>query len=187
MANFQTAYSVVRQNEGGYANNKKDRGGETYKGIARNSFPAWAGWRIVDYYKDHVKNFEASLEKDKPLQELVLQFYQDNFWKRLSLDSVTDQRIATELFDTGVNMGTGIAATFLQRVLNVSNREGREYPDLLVDGDLGPKTITILNHHPRPSEVLKALNCLQGARYIAICEANPSQEVFFQAWMSRVN
>ena len=26
----------------------EDRGGETYRGIARRAWPKWAGWKIVD-------------------------------------------------------------------------------------------------------------------------------------------
>ena len=36
MANFTIALKKVLKNEGGYANNPNDAGGETYKGISRN-------------------------------------------------------------------------------------------------------------------------------------------------------
>lgn len=120
------------------------------------------------------------------LQDLVLSFYKEQYWDALSLDQANSQEIANECFDTGVNCGTGTASLFLQRVLNVSNKNGQYYPELELDGNLGPVTIAALNKHPRPKTVLKALNCLQGARYISICEHNPSQEVFFHGWMERV-
>jgi lysozyme family protein len=113
-------------------------------------------------------------------------FYKVKFWDYLKLDQVNNQKIANELFDTSVNMGQGIAALFLQRSLNVSNRNGKDYPDLQLDGAIGPVTINALNNHPRQEQVLKLLNTLQGARYISICEANPSQEIFMTSWLSRV-
>lgn len=186
MADFNRSYAVVRENEGGYANNRNDRGGETYKGIARKYWESWKGWAIIDSYKKHIANFELTLEKDKELQALVLDFYKSNFWSELRLDNVNDQAIATELFDTGVNMSTTTAATFLQRTLNVLNNQGKSYSDLLVDGKIGEKTIQVLNAHKSPLRVLKVLNCLQGAKYIAICENNPSQEEFMAGWMNRV-
>lgn len=186
MADFKKSYAVVRENEGGYANNPNDRGGETYKGIARKFWSEWEGWKIIDSYKKHVRNFESDLEKDQGLQDAVLAFYKRYFWNELSLDQVNDQQIATELFDTGVNMSTNTAGTFLQRSLNVLNNQGRMYPDLLVDGRIGAKTIQVLNAHKSPSRVLKMLNCLQGAKYVAICENNPSQEEFMWGWMNRV-
>jgi lysozyme family protein len=182
MANFEQAYSLTMGHEGGYANNPNDRGGETYKGIARKFFPGWSGWDIIDTYKD-----KSQLSKDETLQKRVRAFYKEHFWNALSLDFVNNQSIATELFDTGVNMGIGQAAMFLQTILNVSNRGGKDYQDVIKDGKIGPKTVAILNAHPRPDEVLKGLNCLQGAKYIAICEHNPSQEVFYVGWMKRVH
>lgn len=185
MANFNTADQIVRKHEGGYANNPSDRGGETYRGIARKIFPHWKGWATVDKLRK-VAGFPANLDKDAELQSFVHDFYKKEFWDAMSLDFVNDQAIANELYDTGVNMGVGTAANFLQRVLNVSNKKGQEYADMPVDGKIGPNTVRTLNNHKRPKEVLKALNCLQGAKYIAICEANPSQEIFFVGWMNRV-
>jgi lysozyme family protein len=190
MADFNTAYQVVRAHEGGYADNPNDRGGETYKGISRKNFPGWSGWVYVDDVKDKVGLRDEAInnesEKNATLQKLVRAFYKDNFWNDLRLDEVNSQAIATELFDTGVNMGTGIAATFLQRVLNVTNRCGRDFPDIRVDGRVGPGTVGALNIHPRPRQVLVLLNCLQGTRYIDICEHNPTQEIFMISWTDRV-
>jgi lysozyme family protein len=105
----------------------------------------------------------------------------------LRLDEIGSQNIANELFDTSVNMGQVIAATFLQRALNVSNRQQKDYPDLVVDGKIGPKTISATNTHPRIGQLFKLLNTLQGARYISICESNPSQEKYLTGWMERVS
>ena len=39
MANFSDAYALTSAHEGGYVNDPVDRGGETYRGIARRYFP----------------------------------------------------------------------------------------------------------------------------------------------------
>jgi lysozyme family protein len=187
MADFRTSYAIVRQNEGGYANNPNDRGGETYKGIARKFWEAWQGWKIIDSYKPFIKNFEAKLEEDEPLQAHVFAFFKANFWNQLRLDDVNSQEIANELFDTAVNMSVHTAGEFLQRSLNVLNINQKLFSDLLVDGKIGQKTIAALNSYPSPTRMLKVLNCLQGAKYVGICEANPSQEVFMSSWFSRVS
>lgn len=186
MADFNAAYAVTREHEGGYVNDRDDKGGETYKGIARNFHPDWPGWRIVDQKKKE-KNFPMNLELVKDLQELVKQFYQARFWNALRLGEIQYQPIANELFDTAVNMGTVTAAKMVQEALNLSNRNQRDYPDLLIDGVLGHKTVFYINNHPKQDVLLKALNVFQGWRYIEICRKNPEQEKFFQGWFSRVS
>ena len=57
--------------------------------------------------------------------------YKRLYWLRPRLDEVVKRtdRIAEELFDTGVNMGPSVAVTFLQRALTALNRSGEDYPD----------------------------------------------------------
>lgn len=184
MADFKTAYNITMAHEGGYANNPADTGGETWKGIARKKHPDWPGWTLIDKAKHG--DFPANLNSVPNLQYFVEQFYKVKFWDYLKLDQINNQKIANELFDTSVNMGQGIAALFLQRSLNVSNRNGKDYPDLQVDGAIGAITVNAVNNHPRPDQLFKLINTLQGARYIGICEANPTQEIFLTSWLSRV-
>lgn len=110
-------------------------------------------------------------------------FYKENFWDTLNLDNVNDQRMANELYDTGVNMGIGRAGLFFQKVLLVSTRN-----PLRLDGQVGSKTVAVFNELSATDKymVWKLFNCLQGERYITICEANPSQEIFMRSWASRV-
>lgn len=184
MADFKIAYKITMAHEGGYANNPNDSGGETWKGIARKKHPNWPGWTLVDRAKQG--DFPTNLTSVPNLQNLVESFYKIQFWDFLKLDQINNQRIANELFDTSVNMGQGVAGLFIQRALNVSNRNGKDYPDLQVDGNVGSVTVNAVNNHPRPDQLLKLLNTLQGAKYIGICEANPSQEIFMTSWLSRV-
>jgi lysozyme family protein len=185
MADFKTSYAITMGNEGGYSNNKNDRGGETYKGIARKRHPLWSGWQEIDECRKQA-NFPFNLKNNMTLDKLVSAFYKEQFWNKLNLDQVNDQRLATELFDTGVNCGPGVAANFLQRALNITNRGEKDYPNLVLDGSIGPLTINRLNHHSRPNDILKILNILQGNKYIEIAEANESQEEFTSGWLTRV-
>lgn len=184
MANFKLAYSITREFEGEYSNHPKDAGGETYKGIARNSHPNWQGWSLIDSYKSK-PNFPKNLRDSHMLIDYVHDFYKKEYWDVMNLDDVENQDIANELFDTGVNMGIKRAAVFLQRVLNVSNKCERLFQNLKVDGNIGKITVSSLNSHPEQENILLGLNALQGALYITICESNPSQEVFFNGWIKR--
>lgn len=181
MADFKTAYQLTASNEGGYSNNRTDQGGETYKGISRKAWPAWGGWEIIDQMKKGA-GFPGNLEQFVTLQQMVRDFYKQVFWDTLKLDSVNNQVVANELYDTAVNMGVKTAAVFLQRVLNVANKNGTYYSDLKADGAIGSVTLSALNDHPYPDVIAKGINCLQGAKYINLAEANKSQEAFINGW-----
>jgi lysozyme family protein len=57
------------------------------------------------------------------------------------------------------------------------------------DGDAGEVTLHALDGFRQrrgaagEAVLLKAVECLQGARYIAIAEANPKQEAFEYGWL----
>ncbi len=99
------------------------------------------------------------------------------------------QMIGEELIDTGINMGPRIPGPWLQRILNVLNQQAKAFPDLVVDGNLGPATLNalqaILKLRGVDGElvILRALNCMQGARYLELTEARAKNEDFFFGWM----
>ncbi len=73
MADFDIAYRLTMKHEGGYANNKADRGGETYRGIARKFWSGWIGWPLVDDAKKQ-PGFPKSLDENLLLQAHVKAF-----------------------------------------------------------------------------------------------------------------
>ena len=200
-SNFIAAYTATMSHEGQYSNNPNDKGGETWKGIARNIWPKWAGWLIIDQAKK-VTSTTAQLNKalnaDSRLESEVKSFYEANFFNALKLDQVAETGITCELFDTAVNQGTGTAGRYFQQALNLLNDNGKHYPDLLVDGKPGAMTVKAYQAYlktaglPGRSEarniktLLICLNGLQFEKYKDICTANPSQETFFYGWMNRV-
>ena len=116
MADFKIAYKKTGGFEGGWNHVKGDRGGETYKGIARNFFPRWAGWKIVDSKKPLKHN---QIIKDSMLDDLVSMFYKSEFWDVLDADKIEDQTIANTLYDFGVNAGYGRSIKNLQQTLKL--------------------------------------------------------------------
>ena len=118
MANFKQAYNKILKNEGGYCNHPDDRGGETYKGIARNFHKYWEGWAIIDKYnKIHHKDLNMQLEKDIQLQSAVESFYRITFWNVLELDLCGSQKLAEEIFDDAVNTGIRSAIKKFQKAI----------------------------------------------------------------------
>lgn len=161
--------------EGGYTNDPSDAGGETNFGITI------ATARKYGYVG-------PMIEMPRAVAEDIYRrryFVDPGFDKVAELSSV----LAVELFDTGVNMGVGKAGEFLQVSLNALNKQGTLYPDIQEDGAIGPRALSALRAFlaARGAEgeavLLKALNCLQGARYIEISRGRAANEDFVFGWL----
>ncbi len=189
MANFDTAYDITMAHEGGYDNNPNDVGGETYKGISRKFHPYWPGWDIIDAAKD-LPDFPNSLYTNETLDKLTREFFKTNFWDIVRGDEIPSQIIANELFDTGVNMNHIRAVLFLQKALNVLNKNGKLYADISTDGRFGNGTLSALESCldlGGESILYKIINVLQGNHYIEYMMKNPAQEMFARGWFARVD
>lgn len=175
MTPFERAFRKLLGVEGEYSNHPADSGGATRWGVTE--FLA----RRHGYTGDM---------RDYPV-EAAERVYREEFWDRLLLDQVAalSYPIAYEMFDTEVNTPAGTAVVFLQRALNVLNREQRDYPDVKVDGRIGPATLgalsQFLNLRGRFSEtvMLRALNVLQGAYYIELAERRSKDQAFVLGWL----
>lgn len=191
MTDFDIAYNITRKIEGGWHNasgiNSADRGGETFKGIARKFWGTWSGWKIVDELKKK-PGFPQTAERDPELNRLVREFFRVNFWDPLRLSQIRNQAIKNELFDTAVNIGVNPAGRMLQRALNYLNRDQKNWKDLDVDGKIGPQTLLTLAglNEVDQRHVFNLLNVLQGAHYIGILDRDRSQEAFIRGWLDRV-
>jgi lysozyme family protein len=163
--------------EGGYVDHPADKGGPTCFGINQ------AVARAHGY---------AGPMRQLPRSEAAL-IYKRLYWARPRLHQVAARsgRLAAELFDTGVNMGPAVAITFLQRALTALNRGGRDYPDLTPDGRVGPATLAALDSFLRirgrsSGEIvlLRALEALQGERYLRLAERRTANEAFLYGWLA---
>ncbi len=69
-----------------YANIESDRGGETYKGVARNLHPDWEDWKSIEAYKLKFGEPKRNTKIDIPeLIELVKQFYKHTFYDKYNI------------------------------------------------------------------------------------------------------
>ena len=162
--------------EGGYSNHPADRGGATRWGITEAVARAHG-------YRGDMKTF--------PRDEAVA-LYKRIYWIRPGIDRIGDlaPAIAAEMFDTGVNMGPGIAVSFLQRALNALNRGASDYPDIVPGVRVDDATVAALaaflsKRKPHGEGVLmKALEALQGERYLGLAERRPANEAFLYGWLA---
>jgi lysozyme family protein len=187
VADFALAFRKTLGHEGGYANDKDDPGGETWKGISRVFNPSWVGWAIIDNLR-HADGFPRSLDAHCELQALTEQFYRASLWDRFQGDKILVQALADEIFDTATNLGLTRAVEFLQLTLNVLNRNQQLYPDMPVDGQLGPRTVAALQAclaHRSPDLLLKIMNALQAHYYVTRMHESPVKEKYAIGWFNR--
>lgn len=131
MANFIIAYKKTGGWEGGWNHVANDRGGETYKGIARNFWPKWSGWKVIDAYKKTRKLKNGDFIKDPALDKLVLDFYKKEFWDVVGGDQIEDQNTANTLYDFGVNAGYGRSIQNIQTIFGMT-ANGKISADLIM-------------------------------------------------------
>ena len=166
----------VIEREGGYVNHPADRGGPTNWGITQSVA--------------RQQGFAGDM-RTLPQSEAIA-IYNRLYWISPGFAKIARHapKLAAELFDTGINMGTGTATGFLQRALNALNRNASDYPDIAVDRRVGPVTLAALASFLKLRGVggekvlLKSIEALQGAHYLRLAETRPSQEVFLYGWLA---
>jgi len=177
MTNFKlNLINDILEKEGGYVNDPRDSGGATMFGITERVARAYG-------YRQNMI--------DMPLS-FAISIYSHKYFDVINFDSIEhlSEKIAGEVADTAVNMGTKRAGIFLQRALNVLNKNQALYNDLVVDGSIGSETIKALrayfSRRGRKGEdvLFKMLNSLQGAFYVTLAERRTKDERFIFGWFS---
>lgn len=175
MADFEIAYKRTGRIEGGLSNDPDDHGGLTYAGIAYNFWPKWEGWARIKEVMSGKTLSQANviLKNDSQVQQAIDRFYKENFWDINLLDEINDQQLANNVYDCGVNEGTGRSAKLLQQAAGVA-----------VDGKVGSKTIAAVNGGSA-SGIYNKMNALRLQEYLKLAQ-NPGQAKFLSSWKSRL-
>lgn len=178
---FDDVFRIVLDFEGGYSNDPADRGGETNYGITASTLESakTKGWvpsnvTIKNLKLDHAKTI-----------------YKKGYWDVVKADSLPHP-LDLIVFDMAVNHGPNTAVKLLQESLNSILKSG---PSLVVDGIIGPKTLTAVkdvvsmdhNMWLQPNSLVRYL-CIDVLMnrvefYTSIITNNKSQERFFKGWI----
>ena len=153
MANFDSAVKKTLVNEGGYINDLNDRGGETKYGISKRSYPS------VD-----IKNLTTDDAKA---------IYKRDYWDKLKADNIESQLVASELFDTAVNMGVRTASKLIQGCLGT-------HPD----GIIGNVTLQQINDTDEELLLLR-FKLAKVARYAYLAKKRPANRKYLLGWINR--
>jgi lysozyme family protein len=171
----QFIFAIIER-EGAYSDNKNDSGGKTRWGVTERVARRHG-------YRGEMRHLPKATAFD---------ILANRYWDGLSLDEVAALSIpiAAEVADSAVNCGARRAAEWLQRSLNVFNRNAALYSDIRVDGDIGPQTLQALRRYLQSRAddqgewvLLRALNVLQGAHYLTLAERREKDEVFVFGWL----
>lgn len=167
----------VIEREGGYVDHPSDPGGATKYGITEKVARA--------------NGFRGRMQ-DLP-RSTAYSIYYTRYVVGPNFDDVAslDEKVAEELIDSGVNVGTDRAATWFQQALNGLNERGRAYPNINEDGDIGPGTLAAFKaFHARRGPaatriMVRALDAYQGGHYLALARDDSRFEDFLAGWLDQ--
>lgn len=178
---FPGAFQELMGVEGGYVDHVDDRGGVTNFGV---TLPTAQACGIAETPEDmyHITAEDAA------------QCAYTLFWEPLLLDEIaniqdsTYAQLAEQLFATGYHVGPGTAIRWFQSCLNSFNQRERLYPDIVVDGRMGPASLSafLKFRSIRGADGdLGLRNCMDahyGAHMLYLIQRDPTQESFAYGW-----
>ncbi len=195
--NYVKALIFTSSAEGAFANVVGDKGGITFKGIARTYNARWDGWRIIDkaleqypelktpYNKapESIKKLNEILNASDELSYLVIDFYFENYFKKVGADRIGG-KLAVILFDISVLMGCHRAGKTLQKVAN------RYFGcNLVVDGIVGSGTISKVKEliQTKGEDIFVSNMLLEYGDNVTEASKLEGNAKFLQGWMNRIS
>lgn len=162
MADKNKLIPIIKKWEGGYSDNPNDRGGATNSGVTL------AVYQSV-YGKNKTKNDLKSMTNEQ-WNYIFTKLY----WNKWKADDIKNQSIANILVDWVWMSGTST-------IKKIQSLFG-----LTADGIVGNKTISYINSHDQ-EEVFNKIWNRRKSFYESLVKNNPSQKVFLNGWMNRLN
>ena len=160
---FDKIFEYILMVEGGYSNDKADKGGKTKYGIIEVEARKYG-------YKGDMKDLTKEIAED---------IYKNKYYLSNNLDKIKDKRVALSMADWTINSGNW-GTKKAQQTVNILKGD-----ILVVDGILGEKSIQAINSI-NPEIFLTQYHELQRKFYQAIVAHNSSQKVFLKGWLNRV-
>lgn len=162
MANFDTYAPVLLRLEGDYVWHSEDKGGPTNKGVTLSTF----------------RNVFGESKTIEDLKEISYgdwkKIMKDGYWDKCKADDIKSQPLADIIVDWCVNSGT------------VGIRKVQEIAGVKPDGIVGPKTLAAINSSDQ-KELFERIWNARRQFYVNLVKKNPSQKVFMNGWMNRLN
>lgn len=162
MADFKKYAPKLVQLEGGFVYHPDDKGGPTVKGVTLATYREHFG---ADKTVDDLKNIPYG-----EWQEIM----KSGYWDKCRADEIDNQSIAEITVDWCVNSGL------------VGLRKVQEIAGTKPDGIAGPKTLSAINGADAES-LFRRIWDARKQFYTNIVKRSPTQKVFMNGWMNRLN
>ena len=163
MNRFDKIFSFMLAVEGGYTNDKNDKGGETTWGVTKEEARR-------NGYNGSMKNLTQDFAKNIYLKK----YYLEN-----NLDKVINNKVALSVCDWAVNSGKNGIKNAQIAINQLTNA------NLDADGIIGNKTLEALNAAD-PEKFLEVYHNLQRIYYRSKVESDKTQKEFLAGWLNRV-
>ena len=169
MADFNLYYPQEQNLEGTvFECDPNDSGGATKVGLTMDDL--------------HEYKLDVDQDGDVDVEDLKLMTIQQAglvlkklYWDYFQADTLTSQKLAEFIVDSGLNQGRILITKYLQTILGIE-----------VDGQIGKQTINAINNS-NPTHTYLSLYSLRLKRYSDIVIVRPSQKRYYKGWMNRLN
>ena len=163
--------------DGGYSNDPRDPGGETNWGVTEHTL------RRLGY----------TIKPKELMYAQACEIYHTHYFVACGAGRVMPYHpwLAYAMTNIAINGGSKLASTTLQKLLNLHNNQGQYWMDLIVDGDIGNKTMLALGAYLRrralDGEKIIYLDYVIaiGAHYQAVVTKRERSEAFMYGWSRR--
>ena len=163
MDRFEKIFDYLLKVEGGYSDDKNDKGGKTKYGII----------------EEVARNFGYKGD----MQDLTIDFAKNIYLKKYylgnKLDKVVNDKVALSICDWAVNSGKNGIKNAQIAINQLTNA------NLDIDGIIGNKTLEALNAVD-PEKFLEVYHNLQRIYYRSKVADDKTQERFLTGWLNRV-
>jgi type VI secretion system secreted protein VgrG len=167
MSDFSAAIPVILQHEGGWVDDPDDPGGATNYGIT-------LGWYQANVNPNATADTIKNLTSDE-----ASQLYEQYWWGKYDWGQISDQQMATKIFDMAINVSAARAHKFVQTALNQCGQS------VTVDGALGPASFAAINSNP--PGLMDAVIVQQKTYYSDLAAEKPKLAKFLNDWLKRAN
>lgn len=166
----------ILDREGGYVDHPSDPGGATHFGITQRVARA-------NGYQGQMRDLPKATARSIYRREYI---EKPGFLGVCEIDPI----VGEEVVDSGVNAGQARAAKWYQTALNLFNRRGVDYRDIVVDGKIG--AVSLAAHRALIQRrgaadardmLIDALDGLQFGHYAELSSDNSKFEDFMPGWV----